>query len=908
MSSRFLHDAADPMFRAAGPEGPGASSKARPEEQPSASELAGISRESETTEATIARLAVETFCDWALVDIVDDAGVQRRVAVEHADPSQAELAADVRRYPPNPAVAPQNSETIRSGHSLLAAVVSERDLDTRARDPRQAELARRIGMASYIVSPLLVRGRVLGTLSFMRVNRKRPFSPTDVPRAEEFARQAALAIDNARLAAEARRTAERISRLQNITAALSEALSPERVADAVLEQAMASLDASMGGIWLVAPGGRAAELLRQRNFGDLPPQYQRLSIDSSAPLAAALRTSEAVWIESRASYAERFPDSRAVELMSEEQAIACLPLVAERRVIGGLTLTFPNARGIDLAERAYLLAIARQCAQALERARLYEQERLARAEAEAANRLLQAIVNAAPLAITVLDADSTVRMWNPAAERIVGYSASEVLGKALPASDARIGEDISRHIRQTLEGRPMVGDEVTRHRKGGAPFAAEIWTARLEATPGRPQCLAILADVSERKRQEEWQHFLAQASEVLTSSLDYERTLEALVRLAVPTLGAIAAVDGPEFNAAAPLAVAAVDPAKAELAYEIRRRYPQRETDNIPTVLRSRKARISVHPSPEVLRQRAVDEEHARMMDGFGMRSWMSVPLVARGQTLGLFTFGAPDRVYEPRDLAMAEELARRAAIAIDNARLYRESLDAVRLREEFLTTAGHELRAPLTAMHLNLLAAIRLAHKGEPAEHFAARAERAARNMDRLIALANQMLDTSWLSGRALTLARSEFDLVEEVGTVVGGLEGALARAGCLVEVQATDAVRGRWDRARLAQLTGSLLSNAMKFGAGKPIHIRVEQEGPRAVLTVRDEGIGISPERLALLFQRFERAGAPGHYGGLGLGLWIAKQIVDAHGGALRVESAPEKGATFRVELPLGPPDGTA
>ncbi|HLL54198.1 MAG TPA: GAF domain-containing protein, partial [Myxococcaceae bacterium] len=636
-------------------------------------DLLSASREWETTAASVARLAVETFCDWSIIDMLDDAGMQHRVAVDHADPSKADLAMEIRRYPPNPGLTPAASETIRAGRSLLASIVREQEIDSRARDNRQAELARKIGMASYIVSPLVARGRVLGTVSFVRVSRKRPFTQGDVSRAEEMARQAALAIDNARLAAEASKTAERVARLQNVTAALSEAVTPRKVADAVLEQAMASLVAETGAVWLVNAPANRAELLSHRNFDDTSvEEYRVLPLDRHLPMTDAIRTGEAVWLGSRSDYARHYPDNKAVELIPHELATACLPLVVDRRVIGGVALSFPHARFIGPSERAFLLAIARQCAQALERAQLYEKERAARAEAESAHRLLEAVVQAAPIGISLLERDGTVRMWNPAFERITGWPAEEALGRVAPSIPEQCREELLSKFGRVVAGKPVEPYEGPRHRKNGEPYAAAVWMSRLERGEEKPQVLVMMADVTERKRDEDWQRFLAQAGEVLSSSLDYEQTLQAVAKLAVPALATVAMVDGPRINAREPLAVASVEPAQEALVREMRRRYPLREVDPVAVAFRTGTARLYVHPEPDAIRRFAVDEGHARMILDTRMRSSMVVPLIARGQTLGVFSLASAERIYEPRDLAFAEELARRAAIAIDNARLYR--------------------------------------------------------------------------------------------------------------------------------------------------------------------------------------------------------------------------------------------
>jgi signal transduction histidine kinase len=253
---------------------------------------------------------------------------------------------------------------------------------------------------------------------------------------------------------------------------------------------------------------------------------------------------------------------------------------------------------------------------------------------------------------------------------------------------------------------------------------------------------------------------------------------------------------------------------------------------------------------------------------------------------------GAPDRL-------LAEEVARRAALAVDNARLYREAQRSIRLRDEFLSIASHELNTPLTGLRLAVqaLAAGTLGVAPETQQRAYDILERQTR---RLVTLTSELLDVSRIQARALRLRCEPCDLVTLVVDVGERFEAQLAEARCRLVLEARDRVVGRWDRGRLEQVVTNLLSNALKFGAGKPIHVSVESLPDRARLTVADQGIGIEPDRRHRIFERFERAVSAAHYGGLGLGLYIAREIVVAHGGSIAVDSTPGMGAVFRVELP--------
>ncbi|MCE9671025.1 ATP-binding protein [Myxococcus stipitatus] len=243
-----------------------------------------------------------------------------------------------------------------------------------------------------------------------------------------------------------------------------------------------------------------------------------------------------------------------------------------------------------------------------------------------------------------------------------------------------------------------------------------------------------------------------------------------------------------------------------------------------------------------------------------------------------------------------------------EQLRLYRETREAVRARDDFLTMAAHELRTPLAALRLRVqgaqgvLRAVGLAHASQ---RLSRALEAADRQVQRLADLVESLLDVSQFQGGAPRLHLERVDLAHVVRDAVARSEGAAARAGCQLVLSPLPPTTGRWDGTRLGQVVSHLLSNAMKFGPGKPVEVALEREPAAATLVVRDHGIGIEPGRLDGIFHRFERAVPVRHYGGLGLGLYRLRRIVEAHGGEVLVDSSPGEGATFRVRLPLdGPP----
>jgi PAS domain S-box-containing protein len=239
-------------------------------------------------------------------------------------------------------------------------------------------------------------------------------------------------------------------------------------------------------------------------------------------------------------------------------------------------------------------------------------------------------------------------------------------------------------------------------------------------------------------------------------------------------------------------------------------------------------------------------------------------------------------------------------------AQLLRRAQEEVRERDEFLSIASHELRPPVTALQLQLQLLLRAAGRqgGTAPELLAHKVEGLERQCRRIAVLVNELLDVSRLRLGRLDLRHEELDLAEVARDTVAHLLEEGIRLGSAIVVAAPEPVPGRWDRVRLEQVITNLLSNALKFGQGKPVTVSVSADGDWARVTVRDEGIGIERADQARVFERFERAVSPHHFGGLGLGLYISREIVQAHGGVIRLQSEPGAGTTFTVELPRAPP----
>ena len=425
-------------------------------------------------------------------------------------------------------------------------------------------------------------------------------------------------------------------------------------------------------------------------------------------------------------------------------------------------------------------------------------------------------------------------------------------------------------------------------------------------------------EARERAERAAWQAaFLAETSRVLASSLDYDATLDTLIRHAVPTLADwvivhIARRDG----TLRWIGPAYADPALAPLAAAIERiahplRLPADGAGASIDVVRRGRSVLVTNPSRVWLDGAIPDPDYREVVGRLDPASLMIVPLIARGRTLGSVTFASlnPRRRYAEADLTFAEEIGRRAGVAVDNARLYRQTADARaeaeaanRAKDEFLAVLSHELRTPLNSVAGWLQMLQRRTVEGAQAERAMVAVRRNVGVLGRLI---EDLLDVSRIVAGKLTVERVPCDLT---ALCEQSIEGSARDAETKqVSVKATLA-RGivvEGDAVRLRQILGNLLSNALKFTPeGGDVVIDLIVRGRSAVLTVSDSGAGIPPDVLPHVFERFRQADSSTtrHYGGLGLGLAIVKHLVELHGGSVRAENCPgDAGAVFTVELPL-------
>ncbi len=421
-------------------------------------------------------------------------------------------------------------------------------------------------------------------------------------------------------------------------------------------------------------------------------------------------------------------------------------------------------------------------------------------------------------------------------------------------------------------------------------------------------------DTNEQRRAAEAARFLAEASAALAALVDPESTLQKVANLAVPYFADWCAVDlVSEGGTLRRLAVAHLHPEKVQLAQELVHRYPPDPNApcGISQVFRTCQPEIVEEVTDEFLVRAARDEDHLGLIRALGLRSYICVPLVVSGKTLGVLTFVTAEsgRRYTQSDLALAEDLSHRAAVAVENSNLYRALREEDHRKTEFLALLAHELRNPLAPLR-NGLQVLRLAANGSlPAGHHG-RVEQACTLMERqlqhLVRLVDDLLDVSRISRGKLRLRKERITLETVVASAWETCEPLVREQGDELTVSLPEEpVYLDADMTRLAQALSNLLSNAIKYSdQGSRIWLTARREGNEVVISVKDTGVGIPPAMLPRVFDLFTQVdrSLEKSQGGLGVGLTIVKRLVEMHGGSVEARSEGYGlGSEFIVRLPV-------
>lgn len=530
---------------------------------------------------------------------------------------------------------------------------------------------------------------------------------------------------------------------------------------------------------------------------------------------------------------------------------------------------------------------------------------------------------AASTGITIADArqpDMPLIFVNPAFEQITGYLATDVLGKNCRfLQGADTDQAALAQLRMALATGQPCRVTLKNYRHDGSPFWIDLALAPVrDETDTLTHFIGIQADITTRVQLAKAQRLLAEAGATLAESLDYEETLARVAWLAVPQMADWCFVDiiGAEKEGYR-LAIAHADPAQQVQAAAIAQ-FPERTTRKPlrsagSNVDRQRPMLIATCDEDQ-LRALAQSDEHLQLLRDLRIRSLITVPLLTRGRVLGALTFMTTSysgRRFGEDELALAADLAQHCAQAIDNAELYRQSQEAVSARDRFVAIAAHEMRTPVTSAkgYLQLLER-QLDNPSLDRGRLELFAGRIGAGLDRLEALVSDLLDVTRIQQGRLDLDPAPCDLVDIAKLVIertDGLESRNKPTHRLV-LDAPEPVIGEWDCARLDQVVTNLVSNAVKYSPdGGEVRVRIETLADgQSRIAISDGGLGISPEEQRELFKPFARGAAvQGRISGTGLGLYIVRQIIEAHGGTIKVRSELGVGTSFTVTLPATVPE---
>jgi PAS domain S-box-containing protein len=539
--------------------------------------------------------------------------------------------------------------------------------------------------------------------------------------------------------------------------------------------------------------------------------------------------------------------------------------------------------------------------EAEERERRLAAESAARAAAEAAHARLEAVLEGTTDAFFSVDRGWRLTYVNRRAEALVGRGRDDLLRHLLwdcfPAAAAS-------EARTALERAMETGE------------AVEVETSPV---PGRwveihghpsPEGLSIyFRDVSARRRREERDRLLTDAGAVLASSLDAARLAQEIAELAAGPLAEWCTVHVETEQGLRAAGIAHAVPGRTERVRELLKAYGRApDTHPLTVALRTGEPQLVPVFAEGVLESLIPDPEMLAAVREIGITSVIVVPMRARGRTVGSISLvRGQGAAYGPDDLELAVELALRAALALDNAALYEQARAATRAREEVLAVVSHDLRNPLNAV---LLAAVILDEYTDPgrwSERERLQLRTIRHSAEQMTTLIHDLVEVVALEAGRRVLSLEPVDVGSALRAAAEMYAGLAAEQGVALSVQADDDVPAvQADRARLLQVLSNLVGNAVKFTpAGGSVRIGAERAGEGVRCWVRDTGRGIDAEHLPRLFERFWQ-GHRGDTQGLGLGLTIAKAIVDAHGGRIWAESVPGQGSTFSFTLPAAAADG--
>jgi PAS domain S-box-containing protein len=582
-----------------------------------------------------------------------------------------------------------------------------------------------------------------------------------------------------------------------------------------------------------------------------------------------------------------------------------VPLKARGEIIGVMTWLSSDSRhrynndDLKIAEE-----IALQAAYAIDNARLHEAEKVA-------NHRMSDLLNGLQASIweALWDEEAAVNevtFVNEAAQGLLGYSTDQL--KALTASRRLLLETDYDHVMRSYtngirSGRDFEVQYRMRHGDGRVLWLRDVVRVS-RAANGRPMVRTVTTDITRHKHAEERLQVLAEAGRTLDSSLDFETTLGNVTGVIVPTLADDCIIFLESADGKLEMETSAhSDPARAEVAREFFRHYPlvERPDQPLQIVHRTGQSVLIEDAMTAIDPAVALSREQYESSIGTRVNAGLAVPLRSRGQILGVMVWVSVEsgRHYAREDLKLAEEIGNRAAIAVDNARLFKASQDAVAARDRFLAMLGHELRNPLNSISI---VARMLERDSLSDERLTKLRTMIARETRQLSTLVDDLLDVSRVLAGKMSLAMEAIDLTALVRESAQSFEDMARQRELKLELSLPEGPLGIvGDPVRMHQVIGNLVTNAIKFtDPGGMVEVQVAPDADFAMLRVRDTGIGIAPEMLVHIFEPFAQATLqPPH--GLGLGLSLVKEVTELHGGTVTALSeGVGRGSEFTIRLP--------
>lgn len=519
---------------------------------------------------------------------------------------------------------------------------------------------------------------------------------------------------------------------------------------------------------------------------------------------------------------------------------------------------------------------------------------------------LLSILNSSQDAIVSRTLDGIVTSWNPGATRLYGYKEKEIIGKPISLIIPKDQPDELSAIMERLKaGERMDNYETIRVRKNGKLIHASIAISPIKNERGKIIGItSISRDITERRYVIEALRFLADADAILASSLDFDLTIAQLAYLVTPVIADYCIVDILENDGSIRrVEISHVNPEKEKLLDKlIGLTEKLLSQDPLFDVLKTGKSKFFQRVDKEWYQTVSMNKKQYEVITKLKPKSYMILPLSARNKIIGAMTLAMADseRIFSHADFVLAEQLASHAAVELDNARLYHEAQEAIKTRNNFLSIASHELKTPITSLKVfTQILQLRLSKTNKEYHKYL---DKMNDQINKLTNLINDLLDISRIHSGKLAFHEEVFAIDDLLKEIIEQSQWSTETHKIILKGTVKKKISG--DRDRIGQVLINLISNAVKYSphANKVI-VHASSKTNKVIVAVQDFGIGIPEEHIDKIFDRFFRVSGIDEkvFPGLGIGLFISKEIVNRHGGEIKVKSVPDKGTTFSFTLPF-------